>query len=99
MRTIPTRRSRFLNFSVLSGPVFICIFAHLCQLSSAQQPSRDRQLVQPQKEVSQRRTALVIGNGNYQNAKPLPNPPNDADDMATALRELGFNLIGGKAHV
>ncbi len=38
------------------------------------------------------RVALVIGNGAYQEA-PLKNPVNDARDMATKLRELGFQVI------
>ena len=37
------------------------------------------------------RAALVIGNGNYPSA-PLSNPVNDAKDMATALRSLGFDV-------
>src|SRR5690348_6558659 len=41
------------------------------------------------------RVALVIGNGRYQNANPLPNPPNDAADIANALRRLGFEVIEG----
>jgi hypothetical protein len=39
-----------------------------------------------------RRVALVIGNAAYQNA-PLKNPVNDARDMASALRGLGFEVI------
>lgn len=38
------------------------------------------------------RTALVIGNGKYADA-PLKNPPNDAADMAAALRSLGFEVL------
>ena len=38
-----------------------------------------------------RRIALVIGNSNYPGA-PLKNPVNDATDMASALRELGFSV-------
>jgi Tfp pilus assembly protein PilF len=38
------------------------------------------------------RTALVIGNGKYADA-PLKNPPNDATDMAAALRSLGFEVL------
>jgi uncharacterized caspase-like protein len=38
-----------------------------------------------------RRVALVIGNGAYQ-ANPLKNPPNDADDVAAALKESGFDV-------
>ncbi len=41
------------------------------------------------------RVALVIGNGTYANATTLPNPANDARDMAGALRELGFKVIEG----
>ena len=37
------------------------------------------------------RTALVIGNGAYK-ISPLHNPVNDARDMATALKNSGFNV-------
>jgi hypothetical protein len=39
------------------------------------------------------RVALVIGNGAYQNAPRLPNPRNDATDVAAALRRSGFETI------
>src|SRR6266436_4321482 len=39
------------------------------------------------------RVALVIGNGAYQNAPRLPNPRNDATDVAAALRRSGFDTI------
>ena len=42
---------------------------------------------------TERRLALVIGNKDYQNVSRLNNPLNDADDMAAALRELGFEVI------
>jgi hypothetical protein len=38
------------------------------------------------------RTALVIGNSRYA-FSPLPNPENDASDMAAALRKAGFNVM------
>jgi hypothetical protein len=38
------------------------------------------------------RVALVIGNGAYQHTADLPNPKNDARDMAAALRQLGFDV-------
>ncbi|MEM1046730.1 MAG: caspase family protein [Pseudomonadota bacterium] len=41
------------------------------------------------------KVALVIGNGAYQNAPDLPNPPNDARAMATLLRSMGFTVIEG----
>lgn len=40
-----------------------------------------------------RRVALVIGNGAYQNAPRLPNPPNDAQDVAAALKRTGFDVV------
>ena len=42
--------------------------------------------------TSERRVALVIGNSGYKNVPLLPNPVNDANDIATALRRLGFNV-------
>ncbi len=39
------------------------------------------------------RLALVIGNAAYENARPLNNPVNDAQDMCRALRDLGFVAI------
>lgn len=42
-----------------------------------------------------RRVALVIGNAAYQSATPLANPRNDAQDVAAALTELGFEVIDG----
>jgi len=42
--------------------------------------------------VAQQRIALVIGNGNYETG-PLANPANDAADMASTLKKLGFTVI------
>lgn len=36
------------------------------------------------------RVALVVANSTYSHIGPLPNSENDAADMATALRWLGF---------
>jgi hypothetical protein len=41
--------------------------------------------------AAERKVALVIGNSNYLDA-PLKNPVNDATDMASALRKLGFRV-------
>lgn len=41
------------------------------------------------------RVALVIGNGDYRNAVALPNPKNDAEDVAAMLETLGFEVIKG----
>jgi hypothetical protein len=39
-----------------------------------------------------RRLALIIGNGDYKSS-PLKNPLNDARDMAAMLQQLGFQVI------
>jgi hypothetical protein len=41
------------------------------------------------------RIALVIGNGKYQHAVPLPNPANDARAVAKTLGEIGFEVVQG----
>ena len=51
-----------------------------------------RQLTTEQPKISDKRTALVIGNGNYANS-PLRNPTNDATDMAAALKTVGFEVL------
>ncbi len=47
------------------------------------------------KATGEKRLALVIGNGASQHTSPLPNPTNDATDMATTLKTLGFEVIEG----
>jgi Caspase domain len=49
--------------------------------------------VGPGSAFADTRVALVIGNGAYRNAPNLPNPPNDATDVAAALRRAGFETI------
>ncbi len=44
------------------------------------------------REGVQKRVALVIGNAKYKDS-PLANPVNDAQDMAVALRSVGFQVI------
>ena len=68
--------------------------ATAAQTSPAVQTSPS--LVTPLPTDSRRRVALVIGNGKYQFAAPLPNPPNDAADIALALRKLGFDVVEGR---
>ncbi|MEI8394975.1 MAG: caspase family protein [Rhodospirillaceae bacterium] len=50
-------------------------------------------------QPAERRVALVIGNGAYRNATPLPNPPNDAKTIAEIVQDAGFELVGGKAQL
>jgi len=49
-------------------------------------------LIFTQSIVSAKRVALVIGNGSYKDT-PLKNPINDANDMATYLKQLGFEMV------
>ncbi|GBF26904.1 hypothetical protein MnTg02_01947 [bacterium MnTg02] len=44
---------------------------------------------------AERRVALVIGNSTYEHTAQLPNPKNDASDMAVALKRLGFDVTTG----
>src|SRR5438445_708151 len=46
--------------------------------------------------AAQDRVALVIGNGKYVHSTTLVNPPNDAREVAKALREIGFDVAEGR---
>src|SRR6185295_9716197 len=50
---------------------------------------------QRQRAETNRRVALVIGNGAYARVRPLPNPTNDARAMAKSLRDIGFVVTEG----
>src|SRR5215472_1091038 len=41
----------------------------------------------------EQRVALVIGNSNYKNVAPLPNPDSDAQSVAEFLNSAGFDVI------
>ena len=45
--------------------------------------------------LAEGRFALVIGNGAYKGVPALANPPNDAKDIAAALKSLGFTVTLG----
>ena len=49
--------------------------------------------------ASAERLALVIGNARYESGHSLNNTSNDAVDVADALADLGFSLIGGGAQI
>src|SRR3954453_9268581 len=44
---------------------------------------------------AERRVAFVVGNGTYKNVAQLPNPPIDAKAIASALRNVGFEVVEG----
>lgn len=70
----------------------------LCCLFSFAQAAEDRNLVRQPVAANGKRIALIIGNGDYRSAdlKKLANPANDADDMASALRGFGFEVLAYK---
>jgi len=45
--------------------------------------------------LAEKRVALVIGNGAYRDAPALPNPHNDAEDVASSLKRSGFDTVVG----
>jgi len=70
----------------------LAVLAFACLLAAAAPgPSRAQAQSQPQPPKAQR-LALVIGNGAYRDS-PLPNPTNDAADMAKALEASGFTVL------
>lgn len=52
-------------------------------------------LVWPAGAHAAKRAALVIGNSAYVHAPPLPNPRNDAADLAEVLEQIGFEVTLG----
>jgi len=49
------------------------------------------------KAYADKRVALVVGNGAYQNAPALPTPANDANAIADLLRQNGFNAVEARS--
>jgi uncharacterized caspase-like protein len=45
--------------------------------------------------AAEKRVALVVGNSSYKDVSPLPNPVNDANDIASALKASGFDVVLG----
>jgi len=59
-------------------------------------PEKSRETASPAVSASlERRLALVIGNSNYTYIGQIPNPRNDAEDMAKLLKGLGFEVTLG----
>ena len=58
-------------------------------------PAPKRQAMAVPAAPVDRRVALVIGNSSYRDLEPLRNPRRDADDMAAALGEIGFEVLKG----
>lgn len=77
------------------GTFFLLLTAMFAAYGVKAQKTRELTQDDDNKKASQKRVALVLGNGAYTKAKALPNPPNDAADMAQTLRDLGFEVISG----
>ncbi len=43
--------------------------------------------------IAERRVALVVGNSDYEHSSKLANPINDANDVTSALEDVGFKVI------
>lgn len=52
-------------------------------------------LIAPLAAASQKRIALVVGNGAYEHVSKLPNPANDAKSISEKLRNIGFETVEG----
>ncbi len=70
--------------------------AGIISVSTALQPLQRLSQVPAQPLTSidhPRRTALIIGNSDYQQVGKLLNPVNDAQDIADSLKGLGFDVL------
>jgi uncharacterized caspase-like protein len=91
---MPISRFRMLGYSAVAT-VIPCLVLSIAPKKIPFSPfnSINRAIAQNRPTNSlQKRIALVIGNANYEIGK-LGTPLNDATDMATALKDLGFEVI------
>jgi hypothetical protein len=49
-----------------------------------------------QPALADKRVALVLGNGAYQNVPQLPNPANDSAMIAATLKNAGFDVVDSR---
>jgi Caspase domain len=73
---------------ILPAPVAI----HSAIATSSVTPSTQTAISSPSRSVG-RRVALVVGNSAYRYMPSLPNPKNDAKDIDSSLRGLGFETV------
>jgi uncharacterized caspase-like protein len=87
MRGAPARTMRtFARLAALA--VLALAFIHVTTT-----PVRDAE--RGSLSVAHRRVALVVGNSAYRYTPRLENPRNDAADIGSALRQIGFHVIEG----
>lgn len=70
---------------------FLVVFLSAC--AQTQRPATPNEVLSDDLP----RTALVIGNGDYQRITSLDNPSNDAGAIATALQGAGYKVHRGGA--
>jgi formylglycine-generating enzyme required for sulfatase activity len=73
--------------------LFAALFMAACGGTEGNNDDPDRNIIVEPVETDGSRVALVIGNADYDAVNTLKNPTNDAEDMASTLRELGFEVI------
>jgi hypothetical protein len=86
---LPREKQGTLNMNKLLAALFLSTLIILPARSQDRKLSHEKR---SDAARSEKRIALVIGNGLYKNA-PLVNPTNDAKDVSQALVELGFEVI------
>ncbi len=74
-----------------SCTVFLLVFVNSLFALAHGQQTRQLERVKTISQ-SENRTALIIGNGSYVDV-PLRNPVNDATDMSSVLKSLGFEVL------
>ena len=82
---------RFKSFLLGAG-----LLAGLMGPASAQVRTAELDRIQAPAQAlpaPEQRVALVIGNGKYENTRPLANPDNDAQSVAELLNSAGFEVI------
>lgn len=85
-----------IAFAAASTLLTTLVFSVSLNAQTGQQSNRQLTQGPAQSQTnSQKRLALVIGNGAYQYAGRLANPPNDAMLVAATLRQLGFDVKNG----
>ncbi len=72
--------------------LLLCLAFCIFQVFPSHITAADRAIQRDPASASERRTALVIGNGDYQYS-PLRNPANDARLMAQVLSRMGFEVV------
>ena len=67
--------------------------AQTSMVSPVPEPAQAAMNALPAAAPDPSRIALVIGNSGYLHAPTLPNPRNDASDVAALLRQMGFTVM------